>query len=92
MYLFIGQAISAGCQTEMRTFSIMIFEQYQVSPIIVAKCDGEIKDHCSHLIGKEKDDGAMMDCLMTMAASGNNTMSDDCFAAVRNVDVMLLIS
>lgn len=81
--LLLGQPISQGCQAEMRSFAILVFEQYQVSPIIVAKCDSEIKNHCSHLVGKEKDDGAMMDCLMTLAASGNNTMSDHCFTAVR---------
>jgi len=61
---------------------MLMFEQYQVSPAIVGKCDKEIHSHCKHIIGKEKDDGAMMDCLMAVAANKNSEMSDQCYSAV----------
>ena len=66
----------------MRTFSMLIFEQYQVSPIIVGKCDKEIHEHCHEHIGKDKDDGAMMNCLMGVAANNNSAMGEQCFDAV----------
>ena len=77
---FIGKPVSPSCQgEEMRDFAVLIFENYQVSPIILAKCDKEVHQQCSHLIGK-RDDGDMMDCLMTIAT--NNSLSEGCFIAV----------
>ena len=66
----------------MRSFAMLIFEQYQVSPLVVGKCDKEIHEHCKKFIGKEKDDGGMMDCLMGLAAKEDNSMSEQCFSAV----------
>ena len=61
---------------------MLIFEQYQVSPIVVAKCDKEIHAHCHVFIGKDKDDGAMMNCLMGVAANNQSAMGEQCFDAV----------
>ena len=66
----------------MRTFAMLIFEQYQVSPIVVGKCDKEIHEHCHVFIGKDKDDGAMMNCLMGVAANNHSAMGEQCFDAV----------
>ena len=61
---------------------MLIFEQYQVSPIVVGKCDKEIHEHCHVFIGKDKDDGAMMNCLMGVAANNHSAMGEQCFDAV----------
>jgi len=78
-----GLPLNPTCQSEMRSFAVEVFENYQISPIIVNKCDQEIEQHCKHLVGK-RDDGDMMDCLMTVAAS-NDSLSDQCFQAVSEV-------
>ena len=79
MHSSLGQPVSQACQAEMRDFAIQIFENYQINPVIVAKCETEIHTHCKHLIGR-RDDGDMMDCLMTVAT--NNSLSEQCFNAV----------
>lgn len=75
----------------MRTFAMLIFEQYQVSPIVVGKCDKEIHTHCHEYIGKDKDDGAMMNCLMGVAANNNSAMGEQCFDAVSVVQCLFII-
>ncbi|XP_066933880.1 Golgi apparatus protein 1-like isoform X5 [Clytia hemisphaerica] len=80
-----GSPIEPDCANEMRSFAMLIFEQYQVSPLVVGKCDKEIHEHCKTLIGKEKDDGGMMDCLMGLAAKENSGMSEQCFTAITEV-------
>lgn len=61
---------------------MLIFEQYQVSPIVVGKCDHEIHNQCHEHIGKDKDDGAMMNCLMGVAANNRTSLSEQCYNAV----------
>lgn len=78
----LGKPVSPNCQAEMRNFATMVFDNYQISPIIVAHCDVEIHNFCSNLIGK-RDDGDMMDCLMTQATT-NVSLGAKCFEAVRN--------
>ena len=75
-----GLLVDQECQAEMRTFAIELFENYKISPIVVQKCEVEIKSHCQHVIGKH-DDGDMMDCLMTLAAT-NDSLSPGCYNAV----------
>lgn len=75
-----GLPVDQECQAEMRTFAIELFENYKISPIVVQKCEVEIKSHCQDVIGKH-DDGDMMDCLMTLAAT-NDSLSPGCYNAV----------
>ncbi|XP_065676137.1 Golgi apparatus protein 1-like isoform X1 [Hydra vulgaris] len=78
-----GQNVDPACQTEMNSFSIQIFENYQLNPIIVAKCEAEIHTHCSKYIGN-RDNGYMMDCLMALAPE-NNSLSEECFTSIAEV-------
>ncbi|XP_057291039.1 Golgi apparatus protein 1-like isoform X2 [Hydractinia symbiolongicarpus] len=78
-----GKPVSPNCQAEMRNFATMVFDNYQISPIIVAHCDVEIHNFCSNLIGK-RDDGDMMDCLMTQATT-NVSLGAKCFEAIGEV-------
>ena len=78
-FCIIGKPVDPACESEMREFSIMIFEDYELSPVIVGSCDREIDHYCKHLIGR-KQDGAMMGCLMDVAT--NNSVSDKCYEAV----------
>lgn len=78
--IVLGLPVDQECQAEMRTFAIELFENYKISSIVVQKCEMEIKSHCQHLIAKH-DDGDMMDCLMTLAAT-NDSLSPGCYNAV----------
>ena len=76
-----GNAVTGECKDEMRDVAEMIFENYKISPVIVRGCDTEINQHCKEHMGSQ-DNGAMMDCLMTIAAN-NNSLSTECFESVR---------
>jgi len=78
-----GLSVSSNCRAEMRDVAVQIFNNYKISPIIVANCDHEINTQCKSYIGTS-DNGGMMDCLMTMAAT-NDTLSKQCFEAVTTV-------
>lgn len=78
-----GFPVAQNCRAEMRDVAVQIFNNYKISPIIVAKCDMEINTQCKNYIGAS-DNGGMMDCLMTMAAT-NNSLSKQCFEAVTMV-------
>ena len=65
------------CQAEMQDMSAQLFDDYKLSPDIVAHCEKEIQDKCKNI---QKPDGSWMDCLMGFAEK--KELSGQCYKAV----------
>ena len=72
--------VEPDCDSELMAYRQFLMEDYELSPEVVSKCSGEIRDYCDGGLHRE---GATLHCLMSLETDNDNELeiSEECTEA-----------